>query len=159
MSYGRDRIELLLNEFAGKNAEELGPYLMSLMDRWWEKHRFEDWERALILYYAAEKWNDFTWDFKRQFVSYDGMMSAMNEQHRWKNLVMAMRYLLKDGHHCPFGIDPLNYNAYRLREIATFMGLMSEEEWLEFADEEVPISKLRARLMEKYRAKVEKVQV
>ena len=151
MSYSRDRIETLLNEFAGLSEEELGSYLIRLADSWWERRRCESWERALILYYAREKWNDFPWDFKRQFISFEGLLLRMNEGHTWRPLVRAMRILLEKGDLVPHGIDPLSEDAYRFAKMSSYLEKADENDWLMFKDREVLNSMLEKRLKEKYR--------
>jgi len=151
MSYGRDRIETLLNEFASLSEEELGLYLIRLADLWWERQRFANWERALILYYAREKWNDFPWDFKRQFVSFGGFLLRLNEGHRWRNLVRAMRTLLEGGDLIPHGVDPLGEEAYRFVKLAPYLELMDDDDWLMFKDRGVRTYEIEKKLREKYK--------
>jgi len=153
MSYGRDRIETLLNEFASLSEEELGLHLIRLADLWWERHRFEDWERALILYYAREKWNDFPWDFKRGFVSFGGFLLRLNEGRRWDHLVRAMRALLEKGILIPHGVDPLDEDTYRFIKIVSYIDKMDDDDWLAFKDRGVQKHEIEARLREKYKEK------
>ena len=151
MSYGRDQIEILLNELADLSEEELGLYLIRLADSWWERRRCEDWERALILYYAREKWNDFPWDFKRQFISFEGLLLRLNEGHKWQHLVRAMRALLEKGNLIPHGVDPLGENAYRFAAISSYLEEMDEDDWLAFKDRGVTTYALEEGIKEKYR--------
>ncbi len=105
---------------------------------------------ALVLHYVREQWEDLPWDFRRNFISCAGLMSRMAGVKNWKPLVRSIRALLNKGGLVPHGIDPLDYESRRLLKVSPYMHLMDEDDWLRFADRDIPVHKLASELGERY---------